>query len=110
MTWSPRLTRTPRHAELESITLGLPIVDEYLQFVGARCRPNTWLATAYDLLVFFSVIRKFPANVTTTDVFAFLEAQRSPRADGRVASPGALREQMTAWDLVGIAQEPVFGH
>jgi integrase len=84
MTWSPRLTRSLRHSELEAITLGLPVIDEYLQFVGARCRPNTWLATAYDLLVFFSVIRKFPADVTTTDVFAFLEAQRSPRADGRV--------------------------
>jgi integrase/recombinase XerD len=84
MTWSPRLTRTMNDAELESLTLGLPIVDDYLQFVGARCRPNTWLATAYDLLVFFSVIRKHPTAVTTADVFTFLEAQRSPRRDGRV--------------------------
>ena len=30
------------------------------------------------LLVFFSVIPKHPADVTTADVFAFLEAQRSP--------------------------------
>jgi len=71
-------------AELESLTLGLPIVDDYLQFVGARCRPNTWLATAYDLLVFFSVIHKHPTAVTSVDVFTFLEAQRSPRRDGRV--------------------------
>jgi integrase/recombinase XerD len=84
MTWSPRLTRTLNDAELESLTLGLPIVDDYLQFVGARCRPNTWLATAYDLLVFFSVICKHPTAVTTADVFTFLEAQRSPRRDGRV--------------------------
>src|SRR5689334_5726375 len=84
MTWSPRLPRAMRHAALEPITLAMPIVDAYLQFVGGRCRPNTWVATAYDLLVFFSVIRKFQPDVTTTDVFAFLGAQRSPRADGRV--------------------------
>jgi integrase len=84
MTWSPQLTRTVRDSELQSITLGLPMIDDYLQFVGARCRLNTWLATAYDLLVFFSVISKYPAEVTTNDVFAFLEVQRSPRADGRV--------------------------
>ncbi len=84
MTWSRRLTRTMDGAEPRSLTLGLSMVDDYLQFVGARCRPNTWLATAYDLLVFFSVIRKYPADVTTTDVFAFLEVQRRPRADGRV--------------------------
>ena len=71
-------------SELHSLTLGLPPVDDYLQFVGVRCRPNTWLATAYDLLVFFSVIPKYPAAVTTTDVFRFLEVQRSSRGDGRV--------------------------
>jgi integrase/recombinase XerD len=84
VTWSPRLRRTMNDAELQSLTLGLPLVDDYLRFVGARCRPNTWLATAYDLLVFFSVIPKYPSAVTATDVFAFLEAQRNPRADGRV--------------------------
>ena len=84
MTWSPRLTRAMDGSELQLLALGLPVVDDYLQFVGARCRPNTWLATAYDLLVFFSVIPKYPSAVTTTDVFAFLEAQRNPRADGRV--------------------------
>lgn len=84
MTWSPRLMRTMNDAEVQSLALGLPVVDDYLQFVGARCRPNTWLATAYDLLVFFSVIPKYPSAVTTTDVFTFLEAQRNPRADGRV--------------------------
>ena len=84
MTWSPRLTRAMDGSELQLLALGLPVVDDYLQFVGARCRLNTWLATAYDLLVFFSVIPKYPSAVTTTDVFAFLEAQRNPRADGRV--------------------------
>jgi integrase/recombinase XerD len=84
MTWSPRLMQTRESTELQSLTLGLPPVDDYLQFVGARCRPNTWLATAYDLLVFFAAIRKEPAEVTTADVFAFLQMQRSPRRDPKL--------------------------
>lgn len=84
MTWSPRLTRTVEDGELCALTLGLPVVDAYLAFVGARARPNTWLATAYDLLVFFSVVPKEPAAVTTADVFAFLQAQRAPRRDPKV--------------------------
>ena len=42
-------------------------------------RPNTVLATAYDLKVFFSVVGKEPARVSTTDVLEFLVAQRAPR-------------------------------
>ena len=76
MTWSPRLTRAMDGSELQSLALGLPVVDDYLQFVGARCRPNTWLATAYEL--------HLGDVVDERDVFAFLEAQRNPRADGRV--------------------------
>src|SRR5436190_16798878 len=84
MSWSPRLTRTMVGAEVRSLTLGLSTVDDYLQFVGARCRPNTWLATAYDLLVFFSAVPKEPAEVTTVDVFTFLQSQRAPRSDPKV--------------------------
>jgi len=55
MARSPRLTRTLDASELQSLALRLPTVDDYLQVIGGG-RPNTWLATAYDLLVFFSVI------------------------------------------------------
>ena len=55
-------------------------MDDYLAFVAARARPNTWRATAYDLKVFFSVVGKEPAEVTAADVFAFLAEQRAPRA------------------------------
>jgi integrase/recombinase XerD len=84
MTWLPRLTRHVEGDELRALQLGDPLVDAYLAFVGARARPNTWLATAYDLLVFFSVIQKAPAQVTTADVFAFLQAQRAPRRDPKL--------------------------
>ena len=71
-------------SELVSITLGHPLVDGYLEFVGARGAVNTWLAVAYDLKVFFEVIGKEPAEVTAADVFAFLAAQRAPRRGERV--------------------------
>src|SRR5207247_1151512 len=82
--WSLCLTRSGVGAELRVITLGHPLLDDYLAFVGARARPNTWLATAYDLKVFFTVVAKEPAQVTTADVFAFIKAQRSPRGDPKV--------------------------
>ena len=66
---------------LRAITLGDPLVDAYLEFVGARGAVNTWLATAYDLKVFFEVVGKNPAAVTSTDVFAFLSHQRRPRQE-----------------------------
>jgi integrase len=84
MTWSPRLTQTTASSGIQSLALGLPMVDDYLQFVGARCRPNTWLATAYDLLVFFSAVPKEPAQVTAADVFRFLQLQRAPRRDPKL--------------------------
>ena len=36
-----------------SVRVGHGLVDEYLEFVAARARPNTLLATAFDLKVFF---------------------------------------------------------
>lgn len=60
-------------------SLGQPDVDDYLRFVAARARRNTLLATAYDLKVFFTVVGKAPADVTTRDVLAFLKHQRAPR-------------------------------
>lgn len=84
MSWDPCLIRPREPSELGAIRLGHPLVDDYLVFVGARARPNTSLATAYDLKVFFQVVRKDPAEVTTADVFAFLKAQRSPRRGPKV--------------------------
>jgi integrase len=73
------MQRVMNGAELWAITLGHPLVDAYLEFVGARGARNTWLATAYDLKVFFDVVGKEPAEVTSADLFAFLAQQRTPR-------------------------------
>src|SRR5436305_1933477 len=42
--------------------LGHRLVDDYLASVAARLRPNSTLAAAYDLKVFFTVIAKDPAG------------------------------------------------
>ncbi len=84
MSWSPCLTRTFDDSRLATITVGDPLVDDYLVFVGARLRLNSWVAVAYDLKVFFSVVDKDPAAVTTADVFGFIKAQRAPRRGPKV--------------------------
>lgn len=80
----PCLTRHLRGGELASITLGHPLLDDYLAFVAVRGRTNTWLAVASDLKIFFGAVGKPPAEVTSADVFAFLCAQRAPRRGDRV--------------------------
>ncbi|HTY67887.1 MAG TPA: tyrosine-type recombinase/integrase [Alphaproteobacteria bacterium] len=80
----PCLIRHQRGAELAAITLGHPLLDEYLAFVAVRARINTWLAVASDLKIFFGVVAKEPTEVTAADVFAFLAEQRKPRLGDRV--------------------------
>ncbi len=60
------------------------LVDRYVEFVAARCRPNTVIATVSDLRVFFSVIDRPPVEVTTADVFEFIAHQRRGPGDGQV--------------------------
>lgn len=85
MSFVPCLGRPMNGSELRAITLGHPLVDAYLEFVGARGARNTWLATAYDLKVFFEAIGgKKPAEVASGDVFAFLGQQRTPRHENVV--------------------------
>ena len=65
------------------LRLGVPQLDAYLDFVAGRCRPNTVLATAYDLKIFFAVVGKDPAEVSSADVLGFITAQRHG-GDGRL--------------------------
>ena len=126
MPWSPVLTRSFSGPHLEAITLGHPLLDEYLAFAGARLRLNSWLAVAFDLKVFFTVIRKEPVSVTPADVFAFIKAQRAPRLglnvvrleDGeaglsartikrRLASVAGLYSYLVVRGDLGVKQNPV---
>lgn len=66
------------------IRLGHSLIDAYLELVASRARPNTLLATAFDLKVFFSVVKKEPVEVTSADVLAFIAEQRKPRRGPKV--------------------------
>jgi site-specific recombinase XerD len=80
----PCLVRSQRGCAGEVLRFGHRSLDDYLDWVDARARPNTVLATAYDLKVFFSVVAKEPAEVTGVDVLDFIKAQRRPRLGARV--------------------------
>src|SRR3954454_10713874 len=55
------------------------LLGRYVEFVAARCRPNTVLATESDLRAFFAVIDKDPRDVGPEDVLGFIAHQRRPR-------------------------------
>ena len=64
-----------------------PLVDDYLEFLEGRCRPNTVLAAASDLRVFFAVVGKPPDQVQPADMLGFISAQRTGRcSDGVLQS------------------------
>ena len=85
-----RLVRSRNAAGDVVVRLGVRLLDEYLEFLAGRCRPNTVLAVAYDLKVFFAAVKKPPRWVRPADVLAFMTAQRTG-GEGRlqVAGPGA---------------------
>jgi hypothetical protein len=56
----PFLVQSSRADGGSAIALGHELLDDYLALVAARARPNTVLATAYDLKVFFERSRRFP--------------------------------------------------
>ena len=67
-----------------SVLVGHPLLDEYLEFLAGRARPNSVLAVAFDLKVFFTWAQKEPAEVTTRDIVNFVAAQRAPRTQSKV--------------------------
>lgn len=82
---SPCLIQSRDSSGAPVVRLAVPLLDEYLEFLSGRCRPNTVLAVAYDLKVFFTVVGKSPDRVRSADVLAFMTAQRSGRSS--VAEP-----------------------
>jgi site-specific recombinase XerD len=77
--WVPCVERRPLGETGVEVRLGNDLLDDYLRFVGARCRPNTVLAAGFDLKVFFAFAGKAPAEVSTADVLEFITDQRRPR-------------------------------
>ena len=72
-----RLTRSRNAAGDLVVRLGVPLLDECLEFLAGRCRPNTVLGVACDLQVFFTVAGRPPRRVRAAGVLAFMTAQRA---------------------------------
>ena len=79
----PCLTRSRGPSGEPVVRFGVPLLDDYLQFLTGRSRPNTVLAAAYDLKVFFAVVAKAPGEVAPADVLGFITAQRTSRVGDR---------------------------
>jgi integrase/recombinase XerD len=77
------LTRSRGPSGEPVVRFGKPLLDDYLEILAGRCRPNTVLAAAYDLKVFFTVITKAPGEVCAADVLGFVTAQRTGRVGDR---------------------------
>ncbi len=84
----PCLIRSENPVGEPVVRLGVPVLDEYLAFVAGRCRPNTVLAVAYDLQVFFRTVDKPPEQVAPADVLGFVTAQRTGGPSQRVQPVG----------------------
>lgn len=85
--FDPCLIRSQGPSGQVVVRLGMPLVDDYLEFMEGRCRPNTVLAAAYDLRVFFRVVDKAPAEVRPADVLGFITAQRTGRTSTEPLQP-----------------------
>jgi len=73
---SYKLHREVREGRIVGLSLGLPEADAYLKFLKDSCRPNTWISYGYDLQVFLNTLQKPIPEVTSADIFAFIESQR----------------------------------
>jgi site-specific recombinase XerD len=82
--FDPCLIRSVTAEGVERIKMGHLLLDAFLELVASRSRWNTVLASAFDLKVFFTVVAKDPVEVDTSDVLAFIAAQRQPRRGATV--------------------------
>ena len=76
--------QVPTASGNQVVWIGHELADDYLTFLGGRARPNTVVATAFDLKVFLSWAKKEPAEVTARDIVNFVASQRSSRVSSKV--------------------------
>ena len=89
MSWGDlRLQRSRNAAGDLVVWFGVALLDAYLEFLAVRSRPNTVVAVAYDLKVFFTVVGKPPRRVVAADVLAFVTAQYAGGPAGRLQLAG----------------------
>lgn len=82
--------------------LGDPLLDDYLEFLAVRCRPNSVLAARFDLKVFFEVVAKPVDQVRAADVLRFITAQRT--GAGCLPEPGM---QVVPEGVVGVCSRTI---
>src|SRR3954464_2016493 len=76
MSWGDLRLRRSRDAAGDLVVrFGVALLDVYLEFLAVRSRPNTVVAVAYDLKVFFAAVDKPPRRGVAADVLAFVAAQ-----------------------------------
>jgi integrase/recombinase XerD len=75
-----KLVQECEDGKVVRLSLGVPEADAYLKFLRYRCRPNSWISYGYDLQVFLNTVSKSILEVTSADILAFVESQRSPRS------------------------------
>ena len=79
-----------RNAQARSISGDMsvirPLVDDHLESVHARLRPNSTLADIHDLKVFYTVIDVDPLDVRRRHVLEFIRVQQTRSADATVIS------------------------
>jgi len=95
----PCLTRSRGPSGEPVVRLGVALLDDYLEFLAGRSRPNTVLAAAYDLKVFFAVVAKAPGQVAPADVLGFITAQRT----GRVGERAVVKALEVDGELGGVS-------
>jgi integrase/recombinase XerD len=90
MSWGDlRLQRSRDAAGDLVVRFGVALLDAYLEFLAVRSRPNTVVAVAYDLKVFFTAVGKSPRRVVAADVLAFVTAQYAGGPARRLQVAGA---------------------
>lgn len=83
-----RVVRSRNAAGGLVVRFGVALLDAYLEFLAVRSRPNTVVAVAYDLKVFFTVVGKAPGRVVAADVLAFVTAQYAGGPARRLQAAG----------------------
>jgi len=93
------LTRSRGPSGEALLRLGVSLLDDYLQFLAGRCRPNTVPAAICDLRVFCTVVAIAPSEVRAADVLGFITAQRT----GRVGEYSVVQSVNVEGDSAGVS-------
>jgi hypothetical protein len=96
--FAPCLLQYQRVDGGDSLRLSQRLVDDYLEPDTARGRPNTVLATAFDLKVYFDVVAKDPEQVGVDDVLGYSAARYAWAA--ATYPPGA-KQPLTTLGVAG---------